>query len=339
MAKLTALVLQGGGALGAYEHGVAEAFYARRGPPSVITGVSIGAVNAAVLAGQRRGEDPIAALAAVWKAFSVEPPLARGPATRVWGALRGNRGLYAPRLDLLAATWLGGDTSYMFDSTRLSRTLEEHVDEDALNADTAPEVVVTAVNLSTGELERFANKGDPPLTTQHVLASASLPLAFPMTPVGRDLYWDGGLVSNTPLSEAINSLEALPDPDVETVREVVVVELFPRRSPLPKDWASACDRLFELVLANKLGQDQHLFENVSEVVALIRKLDEEVPRDSEVRESPAFQKLLRWHRKVDLQVVVTHETHEDVTGPIDFSETAIRRRYEMGLAKGLERLA
>jgi len=330
--RITGLVLQGGGALGAYEYGVIKALHERRGIPEVITGVSIGAINAAVLAGARDG-DPIAALGRVWKAFAVDAPEVDWPWAKAAIALLGSEGMYRPHVGLLTRS--GVDTTYGFVPEPLRETLEAEVSEAALNRTDGPRVTVTAVDVGSGELEKFDNGAGPSLTLEHVLASAALPLVFPMVEIDGRHFWDGGLVSNTPLSEAINLLEAIERTGDEPVeRDLVVVELFPKTAEIPTGAVEATDRLSELLFSNKLRRDTELFDNTAAMVRLLDEINEALDADSKVRESAEWKKL-RGKKRINPPILVSNSHPEDVMGPFDFSRSVIERRIERGLRDGL----
>lgn len=235
----TAIVLQGGGALGAYECGVLKALYEQRPgfEPMAVSGISIGAVTAAVLGGARG--DPVAELERLWREkFTVLPPwpLGRlpGPVERSL-ALLGNPGMYQPNPALLTAPWTA---TSIYDTAPLRRTLRELLDPEKLNG-VSPQVIVGAVNVSTGTMEYFDRRRRGGLTAEHVVASGSLPPGFPMTAIDGQEYWDGGLFSNLPLKPAIDALEAAASGDRSAVRELIVVELFPMQaSAIPR----ACRR-------------------------------------------------------------------------------------------------
>jgi NTE family protein len=193
----TAIVLQGGGALGAYEYGVLRALYEQRPgfEPVAVAGISIGAITAAVLGGAKA--DPIAALDALWrKKLTVPPvPVPWPPAPFDQSlALWGNPGMYWPQAGLWTTPWL---LTSLYDTAPLRHTLADLVDPLRLNAD-APRVIVGAINVATGLMEYFRGGQPGGLTFEHVAASGSLPPSFPMTTIGHHRYWDGGLFSNTP---------------------------------------------------------------------------------------------------------------------------------------------
>jgi NTE family protein len=356
----TALVLQGGGALGAYEYGVIKALYERRPGfrPSVITGLSIGAVNGAILAG---AADPIQTLGKVWREdFAVLLPQPLSPLT--------NRGMYRLRPEYLVNPLLASYVTTSFcDTSPLRTTLERVVDIDRLN--TGPHVVVTAVDVASGELVRFGNRmslqnktghfaNADGLTLDHILASSSLPPGFPMTQIDGRCYWDGGLRSNMPLSEAINCLEAFEPDNSALKREVIVIELVPKAGKVPETIQQVTERISSLIFSSELALDQALFRNVNGYIDLFgavktlleaieqnkdvrRRIDAALAkagrelRVEQIRELPAFKELGR-HRKIDAFTIVPFRTPPEFTRATDFSKGSIEERIEAGYQEAVK---
>ena len=231
------LVLQGGGALGAYEYGAITALLelideaVGKGHAvslKAVTGVSIGAINAACVVGAATRTDARRRLASLWNDLVLETPMFWPRQARRDLALYGLPNFYSMRADVLSfSRW-----THVYDTRPLLPTLTRHVDFAELNAsDTA--FVVTAVDVESGVLKRFSNKKldkteRTTIEPQHVLASGSLPPQFPWTEIkeGKDArrYWDGGIVDNTPLTDAIDAFSV--DKDVR--RLLVVMNLFPQ---------------------------------------------------------------------------------------------------------------
>jgi NTE family protein len=171
------LVLQGGGALGAYELGAARALYQDDDfAPDVIAGVSIGAMTAALLARPARGLKPLEALEAFWQKVAV-PGLVFPPPLRQYASILGNPNFFMPRLDYFAAlTWTS-----IYDTAPLRRTLGQLVDLDALaDRNAAPGLLVSATDVEEGQIRYFYSR-DQGLSLDHILASGSLPPSFPAT--------------------------------------------------------------------------------------------------------------------------------------------------------------
>ena len=304
----TAIVLQGGGALGAYEYGVLRALYEQRPgfTPVAVTGVSIGAITAAVLGGARA--DPIAALDELWRRRLALDAPGLPPVVDRSLSLLGNPGMYRLR----AFPWL--QTS-IYDTAPLRATLADLVDVGRLNG-VAPRVAVGATDVGTGEMQFFDRDHPGGLTFEHVVASGSLPPSFPATEVDGRHYWDGGLFSNTPLSPAIDALERAAGGDPAVERELIVVELFPMDAEVPRTLPDVLDRVFQLQYSSRLS------------------LDAALPPDSDVRDHPAWQRL-REHRRIDHLNVVTSSLPATESTTADFSRDSIDARIRAGYTDAL----
>ena len=233
-AKPVALVLQGGGALGSYQGGVYEALAGSDYLPDWVAGISIGAINAALIAGNAP-ERRVERLRQFWEGVTPpfwpgQPSLDLGDAGRQAGALRallfGTPGFFHPQ----TAAWLRiPPPSSVYDTGPLRSTLERLVDFDRINARTV-RFSVGAVNVRTGNFAYFDN-AQLPIRVEHVMASGALPISFPPVEIDGEFYWDGGLVSNTPLQYVLDSTPRVS-------RLSFQVDLFPAgglgAAPLPE---------------------------------------------------------------------------------------------------------
>jgi NTE family protein len=343
----TALVLQGGGALGAYEYGVVRALYEKRPRfvPAVITGVSIGAINAAILAGAK--DDPIQTLDTVWRRDFTEPgclpPLVEAwydalvPSNlAVYASMTGNHGMYRIRPDYLVDPF---HATSIYNLLPLRETLSRVIDLHRLNSNAVTRVSLEAVNVATSELVTFDNRSG--LSFEHIIASASLPPSFPMTRIGSDNFWDGGLISNTPLSSAINCLEELDADEPDVHRELIVVELFPRREKIPTDLLGVINRSVELRFINRLAMDKRLFAKVDSFIDLRRDIDDllgqvgHIPTADKIRQSPGYKELAK-HRKIDsFKVIRCQNLPADRAYAGDFSRSTVELRIEAGYKDAL----
>ena len=331
---ITGLVLQGGGALGAFELGVIEWLLDNRISPDVVSGVSIGAINAAVLAGSRR-PDPREELRDLWADLTTPPlpPPFDGANGKV--SLFGNPGMYAPRLDF-QNMWRW--TSF-YETSPLRFTLEKHVSFEKLRpenftrppAERAPRLILTATNLVSGKLDRFDSQ-EMQLGPEHVAASGSLPPSFPMTaataPGGRPMpYWDGGLFDNTPLSKVIDALEESPDPD----KTMYVVTLFPSAAPLPRNMPEVVTRMMTLAFSNQTEKDLRRAHQTTEIIKLVAELDRLMPAHPELRalaDHPGYKAV----KELAAPIRIVEIVNTDVTAPSDFSPNAIEDRRLRGYA-------
>ena len=212
-----------------------------------VTGVSIGAINGACIVGAEgtngaeRRSNGLARLEALWDDLKLETPF-HGRYQMPFGlpsispardmSLLGLPGFYAPRRDV----WNFANWTSIYDTAPMQATLDKHVGFEAIDASETG-FVVTAVDVESGTLKRFRNAAGRqkrlqrpeeddvvvPFTARHVLASGSLAPQFPWTPIGTQRYWDGGIVDNTPLGDA---MEAFSEDD-KVYRLLVVMNLYP----------------------------------------------------------------------------------------------------------------
>lgn len=222
----TAFVLQGGGALGAYQAGAACRLHAAGIRPDLVAGISIGAINAAFIAGnspERRAER----LTAFWERVSQTTALpgleGLGPALALTA---GVPGFFVPRLPP-ASVALPGDPARasVYDTAPLRATLEALVDFDLLN-DGPVRLVVGAVNVANGNFVWF-DSAERRIGPEHIMASGALPPGFAPIEIDGEWFWDGGLVSNTPLARVVET-RADHAPLV-----VWQMDLFSARGPVP----------------------------------------------------------------------------------------------------------
>jgi NTE family protein len=354
-------VLQGGGALGAYEWGAVTALLDRmdavereRGDAVVltgVTGVSIGALNASCVVGSTGRDDARARLRGLWEQLRLDAPVLLPPQAQRDLSLFGLPGFYRPRTDY----WNALAWTYVYDTRPLLETLQRHVDFAALNtSDTG--LTVTAVDVTEGRLTRFRNpigakqsRRDPAPTDViepvHVLASGSLAPQFPWVSIGESLYWDGGLVDNAPLGDVIDSFSA--DPDV--TRLLVVMNLYPLRARRPANLADVQDRVHELSFGNRLRQDTRSAERVNELASVIGELAELVPPEAMTDELRGRVQRAALYKVVSVVDVDLQNPEDDTTGaeqPFDdadglrdFSAATVERRRSAGYTIAAARLA
>jgi NTE family protein len=214
-----ALLLQGGGALGSYQAGVYQALTEENLQPDWVAGISIGAINAALIAGNP-AETRVAKLREFWEAITTSPlgiptleavEIANDATRRMVNATRamgillfGAPHFFKPRMPSpLFWPFQQADAMSHYDVAPLKATLERLVDFDRINAD-GMRFSVGAVNVRTGNFTYFDSTTHA-ITPAHVIASGSLPPGFPATEIEGEYYWDGGLVSNTPLQWVLDS--------------------------------------------------------------------------------------------------------------------------------------
>jgi NTE family protein len=334
-----ALVLQGGGALGAYEWGGILALFdlmdqakdaGRDVTLRVVTGVSIGAINAACIVGATDRNDARKRLDEVWNSFMIRMPFLSGDV-----AFYMVPHFYTLRSDLLTLpTW-----KYLYDTHSLLQTLSDHVDFNALNrSETA--FVITAVDVESGQLAWFANQkvgvvASRKIEPKHVLASGSLAPQFPWTDMadsGEERhYWDGGLIDNTPLGAAIDAFD--PDPSINKL--LVVMNLFPLQANLPQTYTEVSERVDQLCFGNRLRQDTSTAKQFNTLISTIQRLAALVPEmPPDLRETVSKFKLVE---PVEISLG-PQDSLADPYGFRDFSQQGIEQRRDRGKAIALDTL-
>ena len=240
--------------------------------------------------------------------------------------------------DLLAlSSW-----TYLYDTNPLLRTLAEHIDFDALNASETA-FVVTAVDVEKGELKRFSNRPVRKATQttigpRHVLASGSLPPQFPWTDIeeGSELraYWDGGLVDNTPLGDAIDAFN--PGDDVDRV--LVIMNLFPAEAKRPSSLLEVNERINQLRFGNRTQQDKKTASRINELVGTIEALAGLVPGELPPEVAARVEAARRYKHVNSVEISLPAKEVADQYGFRDFSSLGIERRRADGRMRALEAL-
>jgi len=218
--------------------------------------------------------------------------------------------------------------------------LADLADEDRINSSPL-KLIVTATDVETGQLTRFENKiQKAPFTFEMTLASGSIAPVFPMTTVTEQItgkagrYWDGGFLASLPLSPVINFLEQC-DADVPNVERVAIaVRVNPERSRVPRNMLEIMSRFWQLFTLSKLELDHKMFEKMDARIELFQLLDQHLTEEDrrrilgDDRLSDAYKEL-KSHRKIRCIVIETTRP-ESLTGPSNFSKSAIEDRIECG---------
>jgi NTE family protein len=277
--KHTTLLLQGGGALGAYQAGVCAGLEKSGMNVDWLAGVSIGAVNAAIIAGNppgRRGER----LREFWSRVSAQLPLslpaplaAMRPlvnhAAAAWVVAFGVPGFFMPRVITPMFAPEGSRQALSFyDTWPLKETLEELVDFDFINSGQV-RLSLGAVNLRTGHSEYFDNVRMQ-LRPEHVMASGALPPGFPPVEIEGELYWDGGIVSNSPLSY-------VADESYDEDALVIQVDLFSAAGNVPRNLEEVHERVKDIQYASKVRLNAARLKELEDLRAALHRLIEKLP--------------------------------------------------------------
>jgi len=338
------LVLQGGGALGAYQAGVYEALSERGCEPGWLAGISIGAINAALIAGNPP-ERRLERLREFWLTVSSIPApqllLPAGPlrthvnaGAAALAALFGAPGLFAPRLGSGPFAPPGDVAGLaLYDTEPLRRTLERLVDFERLNGDGA-RLSVGAVNVRTGNFAYF-DSARQRLDPRHVMASAALPPGFPPVEIDGEYYWDGGLVSNAPLQHVLDQ------PSGRRRRLVFQVDLFPARGALPSNLDEVQARAKDIRYSSRtrLSTDQELqLAAIAQAARrLMAKLPPELLDDADARRLEA---LGRWRDGLDIvHLIYRSRRYESQAKDYEFSRLSMLEHWTAGREDGLRTLS
>ena len=332
------LVLQGGGALGAYQAGVFEALDEAGVAPDWIIGTSIGAINAALIAGSRRG-DRLAKLREFWRRVELGgffggalPDWFGAAARNMLAVTAGIPAFFRP----VAGAWfgpharLGADAAGYYSTQPLAATLNDLIDWDQVNSGEI-RLTVGAARLRTSEMVYFDSR-DMPLDVRHVMASGALPPAFPAVRIDGELYWDGGILSNTPV-------EVVFDDDPRRNAVVFAVHLWNPHGAEPETIWQVMNRQKDLQYSSRAHthiKRQRQLHRMRHIIAeLAARLPEDAWRDNSVAEMASWGCLTRMHV---IRLLAPALDYEDHAKDIDFSPAGIARRWEAGYRHTAETL-
>ena len=326
------LVLQGGGALGAYQGGVYEGLHEAGVEPDWIAGVSIGAINAALIAGNPP-EGRLAALEDFWRTVTMRPVWGFLPdgdelrkAHNFWSSLattvQGQPGFFSPNSP---SPWLqprgARDATAFYDNAPLRETLLRLVDFGRINAKAA-RFAVGAVDVATGNFAYFDN-AEMAIGPEHIMASGALPPAFPMTRIGTRSYWDGGIVSNTPLQHLLDHIDGQD-------ALVFQVDLFSARGDVPRDMAEVLGRAKDIQYSSRtrLTTDHYgaLHAQRSQIKGLLARMP-----DDQLSEAERALKAAPLPGIAILQLIYQQAAYEDQAKDYDFSKSSMREHWAAGL--------
>lgn len=334
----TVLVLQGGGALGAYQAGVYEALHEAGVEPDWVIGTSIGAINGALIAGNA-AEQRLDRLHAFWDRVEQTQGL---PAWQPWFGLGpGNGGNWWANMATVShglpafftpnpAAWagvhaaVGVEQAAWYQTTPLVRTLSELVDFEHLGQ-RKTRLAVGAVNARTGRMRYFDSR-EMPLGVEHVMASGALPPAFPAVRIDGDPYWDGGIYSNTPI-------EAVLDDNPRRNSLIFAVNMWQPSGPEPESIWQVMGRQKDIQYASRAESHIARQQQIHHLRHIIRELARALP--AKQRDDPKFRELSAWGCGTTMHVarlLAPRLDGEDHTKDIDFTGSGIRARWQSGYA-------
>jgi NTE family protein len=328
-----ALVLQGGGALGAYQAGVYQAMHEAGLEPDWVSGVSIGAINSAIIAGNPR-DRRLSHLRTFWeritdrKIWPFTPDgdvfrKARNATSSFVTMVQGQPGFFSPRFPSPWMSFTGAmsATSY-YDNSPLRDTLTELVDFSLLN-ERNTRFSVGAVNVLTGNFVYFDNAVER-IEPEHIMASGALPPALPMVKIGTDHYWDGGIVSNTPLQHLLDQ-----DDTLNTM--VFQVDLFSARGVLPRDIQDVMARHKDIMYSSRTRYNTDVFRRIHnwkvDLYQALTRVPEEKLTDREREQKAQLAKL---PDITILHIIYQQKAYEGHAKDYEFSGTSMREHWLSG---------
>jgi NTE family protein len=327
------LVLQGGGALGAYQAGVYQALHEAGIEPDWIIGTSIGAINASLIAGNAP-QDRLARLRQFWKKMEQSPvwsfrDVFPGVDEKLsyWSTVtNGIPGFFRPNPLVHAGDSypLGADQAGYYSTAPLERTLTELVDFDLVNRG-SPRLTVGAAHVRSSQMRYFDSR-DCTLGVRHIMASGALPPAFPAVRIDGELYWDGGILSNTPT-------EAVFDDNPRKNSLIFSVHLWNPSGAEPTTMAEVLNRHKDVQYSSRISshiarqQQTHRLRHV--INQLAARLPEAERNSEAVRELAGYGCQTRMHVVQLLAPLLDRDNH---TKDIDFSPSGIMQRWNAGYA-------
>src|SRR3954447_9264474 len=333
------LLPQGGGALGSYQAGAFQALCASGFEPEWVAGISIGAINSAIIAGNEAAKrvDRL-------KEFSnmVSSPVSWNPVTpgerarslfnetsAALIATFGVPGFFTPRIPP-APLWPQGSpqSQSYYDTSPLKKTLENLVDFDRIN-DLKIRLSVGAVGVASGNFKYFDNyefkKLGKKIGPEHIMASGALPPGFPSVVIEGEHYWDGGIASNTPLDYVL---------DAELDRDLLIfqVDLFSARGDLPPSLLEATEREKDILFSSRTRMNTDKNKQVHNPRKALRALIDKLP--DYLKNDPSVEILNKAARESTVTVVhliYRSKNYESSSKDYDFSHVAMVEHWESGV--------
>ncbi|MHB8494628.1 MAG: DUF3734 domain-containing protein [Casimicrobiaceae bacterium] len=331
--KKVGLVLQGGGALGSYQAGVYEALASSEYLPDWVAGISIGAINAAIIAGNAPGKrverlrsfwEEITAPTSWWPSSLTGPLAAWQQKLSAQSALIfGQPGFFAPRN---ALDWLSVENPISYYETQaLKSTLERLVDFDRINSGKEIRFSLGAVNVCTGRFAYFDSE-EMSIRPEHVMASGALPPGFPPVEVDGEHYWDGGLVSNTPLQYV---LDYYP----RRSRLTFQVDVFQGFGQLPTNLEEVSERQNDIRYSSRTRVNTDAFQQRHDVRHAINELEKLLP--AKIRETEQAKRLHAFGCVTEMdivQLIYRPFAPQGATKDYEFSRGTMNARWQQGLS-------
>jgi len=339
---VVALVLQGGGALGAYQAGVYQGLHEAGIHPTWLAGISIGALNTAIIAGSPEAErvdrlrefwETICAAPVEWPAseglaealpFAFDMRSVHNAAAAMRALFQGQPGFFKPRFPPPYLSPFAGDGATSFyDTSPLRDTLLRLVDFDRLNSGDI-RVSVGAVNVRSGNFTYF-DTAERKLGPEHFMASGALPPGFPAIEIDGEFYWDGGVVSNTPLSYVLST-----EPRRDTL--AFQVDLWSAKGRLPDDLMEVSSRQKDIQYSSRTRAITTYMMQMQKMRRALQRVMDRLPE--EAKTDPEMQAIaeLACERAYNIiQLIYQTKTYEGHSKDYEFGLDAMREHWQSGL--------
>ena len=317
-------MLQGGGALGAYQAGVYEALSVAGIEPDWVIGTSIGAINAGLIAGNRNGER-LSRLRRFWQRVEQTPALGN------WATIaHGIPTFFSPRVSALAGPHVsvGVDRASYYSIEPLKDSLDELVEADLLG-NPAIRLTVGAVSVRSGQLKYFDSR-DSALQVEHLMASAALPPAFPAVRIDGEAYWDGGVYANTPI-------EPVFDDEPRHSSVIFAVDVWQPTGAEPQSIWEVMARQKDIQYASRADTHIARQKQIHHMRHVIRELAKQLPQSK--RQIDSCRELAAYGCATTMHIVrllAPTLAREDFLKDIDFSGAGIRTRWKAGVEDAMK---
>ncbi len=331
--KKVGLVLQGGGALGSYQAGIYEALASSEYLPDWVAGISIGAINAAIIVGNAL-EHRTRRLRSFWEEITspttLWPSAVAGPlaawqqrASALTALMFGQPGFFTPRPP---QDWFSADkgVSY-YQTSALKGTLERLVDFDRINEARDMRLSVGAVNVRTGHFAYFDSE-EITIRPEHIMASGALPPGFPPVEIDGEQYWDGGLFSNTPLQYMVDYYP-------RRSRVIFQVDVFPAHGRLPANLDEVNEREKDIRYSSRTRFTTNTLREKHDVRHAINELHKLLPPD--IADTEQAKRLYEHGCVTEMDIVQLIYRPNEPQGALkdfEFSRSTMEARWQQGLS-------
>jgi NTE family protein len=343
-----ALVLQGGGALGSYQAGVYEALAEADVCPNWVAGISIGAINCAIIAGNAPKEriaklrqfwegvtvNPLFDWAIDWERFAAKADVAHRFLNQInagFALMRGVSGFFEPRVPPPFLRLPGSvEATSFYDTTGLKATLETLVDFDRINS-REMRFSVGAVNVRTGNFAYFDNEKET-ILPEHVIASGSLPPGFAATEIDGEYYWDGGLVSNTPLQWVVEG---------ETRQDTLAfqVDLWSAEGKVPGNLVEVATRQKEIQYSSRTRAGTNHFKRMQCMRYALANLLPQLPPELQATEEAKLLREVADHKVYNVvHLIYRSQKYESHSKDYEFSRLTMIEHWKAGYADAMKTL-